>query len=255
MNLPDFSVAGAPKAGTTALHSALADHPQLLMSAVKEPKYFLCDGERPSPGNGPGDAHSTKEWIWRRERYEALFDGPPELLRGESTPFYLYDRRAQLRIAQAIPRAKFIIIVRDPIDRAHSNWLHLWADGLEPEGDFVAACALEDERRARGWGMFWHYLRLGRYGEQLEHLLSLFPVERVHILRYRHLVENPRSLSTTFARFWVSTRKRYRACRRRTAARSSRARGADACSQAPCVQDPSSARCSRPRCGERRACH
>ena len=52
--LPDFFVAGVPKAGTTALHAALARHPALYMSAVKEPKFFLTDGPPPADG-GPGD--------------------------------------------------------------------------------------------------------------------------------------------------------------------------------------------------------
>jgi hypothetical protein len=55
MALPDFFIAGAPKAGTTALHAALARHPALFMSAVKEPKFFLTDGPPPARG-GPGDA-------------------------------------------------------------------------------------------------------------------------------------------------------------------------------------------------------
>jgi hypothetical protein len=53
MALPDFFIAGAPKAGTTALHAALARHPSLYMSAVKEPKFFLTDGPPPTKG-GPG---------------------------------------------------------------------------------------------------------------------------------------------------------------------------------------------------------
>ena len=54
------------------------------------------------------------------------------------------------------------MVVRDPIDRAYSNWMHLWVDGLEPIGDFVAAWHAEDERVAAGWAPFWHYRRLGR---------------------------------------------------------------------------------------------
>ena len=85
--MPDFFIAGAPKAGTTALHVALARHPALYMSAVKEPKFFLTDGP-PSTQGGPGDAKTSRELIWRRADYEALFDSAPAgVLRGESTPF------------------------------------------------------------------------------------------------------------------------------------------------------------------------
>jgi hypothetical protein len=191
MPLPDFFVAGAPKAGTTALHAALARHPSLYMSAVKEPKFFLTDGPPPTRG-GPGDAKTYTEHVWRRDEYEALFDqAPPGTLRGESTPFYLYRRSAQDRIRELIPGAKLIAILRDPVERAHSNWTHLWSAGLDPVGDFVAACAEEDRRIAAGWADFWHYTSLGRYGEQLERLYSVFPASQVFVLRYRSLIENP----------------------------------------------------------------
>jgi hypothetical protein len=198
--LPDFFLIGAPKAGTTALHAALTRHPQLFLSAVKEPKFYLTGERRPQGLNpfgrfgqrGPGDAHSAREWIWRRRDYEALFEpAAAGMLRGESTPFYLYDIAAQRRIAADVPRAKLVAVIRDPVDRAYSNWMHLWSDGLEPIGDFEAAWAAEDERVRRGWAPFWHYRRLGLYGAQLAHAVDLFGAGQVHVLRYRDLVETP----------------------------------------------------------------
>lgn len=192
LGIPDFFIAGPPKAGTTALHAALATHPDLFLAGVKEPKYFLCDDRPPRTFTGPGDAHSAQEWIWRRGDYEALFAAAPTgTLTGESSPFYLFDLGAQSRIWLERPDARFIVILRDPIDRAHSNWAHLWADGLEPEADFVAACRLEEVRRQAGWAPFWRYRALGRYGRQLKHLTKLFGAEQVHWLRYRDLVEDP----------------------------------------------------------------
>jgi hypothetical protein len=189
--LPDFCLIGAPKAGTTALHAALAGHPQLYMSAVKEPKYFLCDGQPPRQ-NGPGDAHSAREWVWRLEDYEALFDAAPEgTRRGESTPLYLADPAAHERMHMLIPDAKLIVTVRDPVDRAYSNWTHLWSDGLEPIGDFITACGEEEARVAAGWAPFWQYVGLGRYGEQLQNLYRWYPREQVHVLRYKELVDAP----------------------------------------------------------------
>ncbi len=191
MALPDFLVAGVPKAGTTALHAALSRHPGLYMSPIKEPKFFLTDGPPPAKG-GPGDALTYREHVWRRDRYEALFDAaPPGALRGESTPLYLYDRAALRRIRGLIPAAKLIVVLRDPVERAHSNWTHLWSAGLEPVGDFVRACAAEERRIAAGWASFWHYTRLGRYGEQLDYAFSLFAREQVLVLRYRQLVDEP----------------------------------------------------------------
>ena len=191
MALPDFFIAGAPKAGTTALHAALARHPELYLSAVKEPKFFLTDGPPPAQG-GPGDAKTYREHIWRRPDYEALFaSAPPGTITGESTPFYLYNFAAQQRINKLIPQARMIIVLRDPIERAHSNWTHLWSAGLDPIDDFVGACGAENRRVAAGWADFWHYKRIGLYGEQLEHLYTLFPPEQVLLFRYRDLVNNP----------------------------------------------------------------
>jgi hypothetical protein len=178
MPLPDFLIIGAPKAGTTALHAALATHPVLYMSPVKEPKFFLTEGPPPARGGGPGDIPTWREHVWRREDYEALFAAAPAgRLRAESTPFYLYDPAAQRRIRNLIPDVKMIAMLRDPVERAHSNWTHLWSAGLDPIGDFVKAFADEDRRVAAGWAHFWHYTRLGRYGEQLEHLYQVFPKE------------------------------------------------------------------------------
>jgi hypothetical protein len=206
MPLPDFFVIGAPKAGTTALHVALARHPRLFMSRVKEPKHFLTDGPPPT-GGGPGDAKTFSEYVWRRGDYERLFDAAPAgTLRGESTPFYLHDHAAQQRIVEAVPGARMIALLREPIDRAHSNWTHLWSAGLEPEGDFLRACDLESGRAARGWAQFWRYLELGRYGEQLQRLFEVVPREQVLLLRYRDLREAPvETLDTIFDFLGVET--------------------------------------------------
>ena len=80
---PDLIIVGAAKAGTSALHAALAQHPQVYASPVKEPKYYMC-GDAPPPAYcGPGDAHSQQEWIWRRRDYQdkggGLCLGRPDL--------------------------------------------------------------------------------------------------------------------------------------------------------------------------------
>lgn len=191
MALPDFLIVGAPKSGTTALHVALSRHPQLFLSPVKEPKFFLTDGP-PQAFAGPGGAHSTASYVWRRDEYEQLFaDAPAGARRGESTTLYLSDFAAHRRMQALVPEAKLIAVLRDPVDRAHSNWMHSRSVGLEPERDFLVACAREAERQRDGWGPLWSYLRLGRYGEQVEHLLRYFPPEQVLLLRYRDLRNQP----------------------------------------------------------------
>jgi hypothetical protein len=191
MSLPDFLIAGVPKAGTTALHAALTGHPDLYLSPVKEPKFFLSDGPPPTVG-GPGDVQTYQEHIWQRPAYGKLFEAAPAgALKGEATPFYLYDLESHDRIQALIPDVKLIILLRDPVDRAHSNWTHLWVAGLEEEADFLAACHAEESRKQRHWADFWHYIGLGLYGRQLQHLYRRFSRDQVLLLRYRDLKDDP----------------------------------------------------------------
>jgi hypothetical protein len=199
---PDFLIVGAPKAGTTALHAALAQHPDVFMTSPKEPKFWLCDGAPPPAWRGPGDAHSQQEWVWREDDYRDLFAPAAHgQVRGESTPFYLWSRGAHRRIGEALPDVRVIAVVRDPIDRAYSNWMHLWCDGLEPEPDFAEAFARETSRVRAGWAPFWRYRELGLYGEQLAHLQRYVDPARVLVLRYRDIVDDPPAAVNRASRF------------------------------------------------------
>ena len=201
MALPQFFIAGVPKAGTTGLYAALIRHPQLYLPAMKQPKFFLSDGRPPRHG-GPGDVQTYQEHMWRRADYEALFDAAsPTAQRGEATPFYLYDRDAHQRIRRLVPDAKFILVLRDPVDRAYSNWSHLWSAGLEKESDFLAACEREQRRRAAGWADFWHYLGLGLYGGQVRDLLQTFHRDQLLVMRYRDLSDEPVATLDRVCRF------------------------------------------------------
>ena len=117
--------------------------------------------------------------------YQALFDpAPAGTLLGESSALYLYSALAHQRMRSAVPDAKLIALIRDPVDRAHSSWASMWSGGFEPVDDFVRACMLEERRAARGWGTSWRYLDVGRYGGQLQRLYRSFPAEQVLLVRY-----------------------------------------------------------------------
>ena len=202
MALPDFLLVGVPKAGTTALHVALARHQQLFLSAVKEPKFFLADrhvaaragGPRREdvPGSTSGAARTTRRSSPGRRRGRCVAS------RRRST---CATRRRTGGSRRCCRPCGVVAVVRDPVDRAHSNWTHLRSAGREPEPDFVRACGLESERAERGWAPFWRYVELGRYGEQLQHLLSVFPREQVHVVLYRDLRSTPRTLD----RIWSAS--------------------------------------------------
>ena len=104
-----------------------------------------------------------QEWIWRaRPSTSALFARPrPPGARREHAVLPVEPRRPPPDRRGRCPTSRLVAVVRDPVDRAYSNWMHLWSDGLEPVADFVSAFAREDERVAAGWAPFWRYRGLG----------------------------------------------------------------------------------------------
>jgi hypothetical protein len=171
MSWPDFLFLGAPRSGTTLLYEALTQHPQLWLSPVKEPLYFL-DPAYP---------------VWRvgtRSAYEALFSGRRRDQRaGEASTLYLYDPTAPRRIREALPEARLLAVLRQPIDRAYSQYTFQRLLGTEPCASFEEALAAEPQRH----NPFLRYLGVGRYAEQVERYLEHFPPDRLLILLYDDL--------------------------------------------------------------------
>lgn len=192
MALPNLFVIGAPKCGTTSLHHYLDQHPQIAMSVVKEPKYFLADGVRPAH-RGPGDERACRRYVVDRTAYEALFQYPagPLAYAGESTPYYLWAPGAAARIRRLVPEARLVAVLREPTVRAYSNWADLREQGRETL-TFADALAAEERRQAEDWEPFWCYRSLGLYGQQLSRLLSVFPSRQVKVVLSEELSESPR---------------------------------------------------------------
>lgn len=111
--LPDFFIIGAAKSGTTTLHNYLAQHPSLWMSAIKEPCYF--DPNLPSEQRDP-------------EKYRKLFEGAnEEQYRGESSTNYtMWPQVPNVprSISAVVPHARFIYLLREPIERCYSHFKH-----------------------------------------------------------------------------------------------------------------------------------
>ena len=190
--MPNFLVIGAAKSGTTSLYNYLAQHPDVYMSPVKEPKFFALEGENPvfrGPGDGEADAVTTLGG------YQALFEGANgESAIGEASPLYLYRERAVGRIKHYVPEGRFIAVLRDPVDRAYSSFLHKVRDGRETTTDFAEALALEDRRIREGWAYGWHYKRRGFYHEQLSRFYEAFGPQRMRVYLYEDLKGDPRGL-------------------------------------------------------------
>lgn len=188
--LPDFLVIGAARAGTTALHGFLRQHPGIFMPARKEPNFFAYEGEELAC-EGPG-ADYINNSIVDPAAYAALFTGAPAEARlGEASPLYLYSERAPGRIKHHIPGAKMIVILRNPVDQAYSHFMYATKQCIENVSDFDKALTLEATRLDQGWQPLFGYSQFPRYGEQLARYFELFPKDQFLIKRYEDYQADP----------------------------------------------------------------
>lgn len=171
--LPNLIVIGAMKCGTTSLHRYLGLHPEVFMSETKELNFFCAEGT----------------WSRGVDWYASLFPAD-RTVRGESSPSYAhhpYFDGVPERMRSVVPAAKLVYLVRDPIERIVSHWIHDFAEGRERRD--LAAC-LEDLDRSG-------YVAASRYFAQLERYLSAYPREQILVLR---LDELERARDRTLAR-------------------------------------------------------
>ena len=188
--LPNFLIIGAAKAGTTALHEYLQQHPQIYMTPTKETNFFAFEGAEIN-FHGIGDEALKEISITDWETYQAQFAAvTTEKAIGEACPSYLYYPQAASRIKHYIPHARLIVILRNPVERAYANFLHTVRDDRETHGDFALALQDEPQRIANNWEWFWHYIQVGFYGKQLQHYYELFPANQIKIYLYEDLKHN-----------------------------------------------------------------
>ena len=194
MTLPNFLIIGAQKAGTTSLYHYLEQHPQIYMSPVKEPGFFDFEGEKPN-FCGPLDRNVYHHVTTTIEAYCDLFKGASnEIAIGEATTWYLYSQKAPERIRHYIPNAKLIAILRNPVDRAYSSFMHAIRDGREPLTDFAQALREEETRIERNWEYLWRYQDMGFYSVQLKRYYELFDRSKLKVYLYEDFKNNPSEL-------------------------------------------------------------
>ena len=187
MILPNFLIIGAAKAGTTALHKYLKQHPQVYMTPTKETNFFAFEGEEIN-FQGIGDEALKDFSITDLESYQAQFAGvTTEKAIGEACPSYLYYPQAANKIKKYIPDVRLIVILRNPVDRAYANFLHTVRDDRETHKDFALALQAEETRINNNWEWFWHYVRAGFYGKQLQHYYEIFPGDQIKVYLYEDL--------------------------------------------------------------------
>jgi hypothetical protein len=166
MVLPNFLGLGAQRSGTTWLHQQLNNHPNIYVPQKRKEIHFF-------------DKYYHKGFNW----YESFF--PSESLAtkysciGEITPMYIYDPEVPKRIKQDLPDCKFIAILRNPADRAYSQYAYRVQNRLERR-TFSQLLAEDTELYQRGL-----------YGEQLKRYLDIFPPEKFLILIFEETIKQP----------------------------------------------------------------
>ena len=184
--LPDAVILGAMKSGTSSLHHYLVQQPGVIEPLRKEVHYFDVNVER------------GERW------YRAHFgrEGEPGL-NLDSSPYYLFHPAVPRRLHELLPDAKLIVLLRDPVRRAYSHYWHERDKGRE-RLSFEDAIAAEADRlgnseqrladgtlaRSREHQHF-SYLARGRYAEQLDRWLAVFPHEQLLVLKFEDLAREP----------------------------------------------------------------
>ena len=208
MPYPDFFIIGAPRSGTTSLYSYLNQHPQIEMSSQKEAGFFHFADQLPDFVGMAGLygpdllAESLKRFDRARRlsvvddaTYHQLWsDNPGVLARGEATPTYLFDEAAAASIESRLPGSKLIVILRNPADRAYSEYLQALRLGLENRRSLEDALAAEPSDIDEYWWGARRYVRSGFYARNLGRYLAAWPRERVRIYFYEQLYDDVGSL-------------------------------------------------------------
>lgn len=203
MPLPTFVVIGAAKSGTTALYKYLGQHPEVYVTPQEEPSFFAF-ADQPPQFRGPGGiaASVNTMTVTSREAYEELFaDARPHQSRGDVSPVYLYWPGTAERLSALVPDVRIIAVLRHPVDRAYSAFMHARREGKEPLDDFRAALQAEESRIAAGYGFLWRYQDLGRYAAQLQRFQRVFPRNQVMVALYDDLVADPTALTRRVQEF------------------------------------------------------
>jgi hypothetical protein len=207
MTMPNFLIIGAQRSGTTSLYRYLGQNPEVYMSPVKEPRFFAFEGEEPD-FQGPMRRDPRTPQLGRPvgtvtelDAYRDLFRGvTDEAAVGEASPRYLSSERAPGRIRSHLPEAKLIAVLRDPVERAYSQFLMHRRNGTEPLADFGRALAAEERRMRDNWWI-GDYRRRGLYYVQLTRYYELFPPDRIRVYLYEDLKEDPVGMTQSIFRF------------------------------------------------------
>jgi len=197
--LPGFLIVGASKSGTSSIYHYLKQHPDIFLSDVqKEGRYF---SQMEGNFNGPGDSRVDATITRTPGQYKALFQNyNNEKAVGDISPEYLWFHETAIpRIKSVLGNnVKIIIILRSPVERAYSGYLHFKRDKRETLS-FEEAFEKEDERKKNNWIWAWQYKNSGLYYEQVKAYLGNF--EKTKVIVFDDFRENPQKVLTEICEF------------------------------------------------------
>ena len=190
MKLPNFTIAGFAKCGTTSLYHYLEEHPEVFLPKRKELHYFTYDKVLKFKNKGPKDAEMHKFHTGTFDEYKDQFKTVAnEKAIGDISPTYaLYGEALQYLRDTLGEKTKMIVVVRDPIKRAYSNYLHLIRENRETE-TFYDALQLERERQKKGFSNFWYYKFISSYYQHIKRLKDQF--DNVLIVTFEEFMQHP----------------------------------------------------------------
>lgn len=186
---PAFLVVGAAKSGTTSVHHYLGEHPGIFVPAAKELNHLLHHPAKRSLLRGPDVTY--KKALRSREVYLRAFSGAPEgSVIGEVANIYLYAEESPAIVREALGSPRIIALIRNPADRAYSNFAFNRKLGLEPLATFEEAVEIEEARIRAGWDPVYHYVRRGFYGSQLARYYRLFPESGIRVYKFEDFFQD-----------------------------------------------------------------
>ncbi len=182
---PDFFVIGAYRSGTTSLYRSLGQHPDIFVPIVKEPNFYAVDG------NPDASIELRARSVVDRSAYDALYrDALDHQRTGDLSPEYLRNPVVAERLHRDHSTAPLVAILRNPIERAWSDYLMHRRDGTERAASFADALKEQDARRVGADRMAPHYIDSGMYAAQIRRYRQCFPTDQLLIRLYDDLVED-----------------------------------------------------------------
>ncbi len=221
--LPDFVIIGAAKSGTSSLFTWLSQHPHVVQASRKEVEYFSFHFDR-------GMDWYRHHFPLDAERARLQAESGKPLLTFEASPYYLPHRLAPARMARALPDAKLIVTLRNPVDRAYSAY-QMWRRWGSETQSFMTVAALEDARLDQGRALAANqgigrcettavprynprtnpvagrvhvgqmFLMGGRYAEQLERWFALYSRQQFHFVTTEELASDPHGAYSRLQQF------------------------------------------------------